>query len=197
MRHFKRMRKFLFLTFAALVFVTFFIFKETIYKKENDVLLEKEISNEIEEKILDLTSLSNRISKKNIYLNLEKISKDDLSTEANNLLAINKVINFDESFVDIIPGDILNINLFGGNFQKEIKSVKKSNLNKIITTMSEENENESFFVIGEDVSFGKIHYGGKVFLLKKDSNLSYIINTSDADLEIPQFSDDDYTLRGN
>ena len=84
---------------------------------------------------------------KNIYLNLEKISRDDLSTEVNNLLAINKVINFDESFADIIPGDILNINLFGGKFQKEIKSVKKSNLNKIITTMSEENENESFFVI--------------------------------------------------
>ena len=191
------MRIFLFLTFTVLVFVTFFIFKETVYKKENDVLLEKEISNEIEEKILDLTSLSNRISKKNIYLNLEKISRDDLSTEVNNLLAINKVINFDESFADIIPGDILNINLFGGNFQKEIKSVKKSNLNKIITTISEENENESFFVIGEDVSFGKIHYGGKVFLLKKDSNLSYIINTSDADLEVPQFSDDDYSVREN
>ena len=191
------MRIFLFLTFTVLVFVTFFIFKESIYKKENDVLLEKEISNEIEEKILDLTSLSNRISKKNIYLNLEKISRDDLSTEVNNLLAINKVINFDESFADIIPGDILNINLFGGNFQKEIKSVKKSNLNKIITTMSEENENESFFVIGEDVSFGKIHYGGKVFLLKKDSNLSYIINTSDADLEVPQFNDDDYSVREN
>ena len=191
------MRIFLFLTFTVLVFVTFFIFKESIYKKENDVLLEKEISNEIEEKILDLTSLSNRISKKNIYLNLEKINRDDLSTEVNNLLAINKVINFDESFADIIPGDILNINLFGGNFQKEIKSVKKSNLNKIITTMSEENENESFFVIGEDVSFGKIHYGGKVFLLKKDSNLSYIINTSDADLEVPQFSDDDYSVREN
>ena len=191
------MRIFLFLTFTVLVFVTFFVFKESIYKKENDVLLEKEISNEIEEKILDLTSLSNRISKKNIYLNLEKISRDDLSTEVNNLIAINKVINFDESFADIIPGDILNINLFGGNFQKEIKSVKKSNLNKIITTMSEENENESFFVIGEDVSFGKIHYGGKVFLLKKDSNLSYIINTSDADLEVPQFSDDDYSVREN
>ena len=191
------MRIFLFLTFTVLVFVTFFVFKESIYKKENDVLLEKEISNEIEEKILDLTSLSNRISKKNIYLNLEKISRYDLSTEVNNLLAINKVINFDESFADIIPGDILNINLFGGNFQKEIKSVKKSNLNKIITTMSEENENESFFVIGEDVSFGKIHYGGKVFLLKKDSNLSYIINTSDADLEVPQFSDDDYSVREN
>ena len=191
------MRIFLFLTFTVLVFVAFFVFKESIYKKENDVLLEKEISNEIEEKILDLTSLSNRISKKNIYLNLEKISRDDLSTEVNNLLAINKVINFDESFADIIPGDILNINLFGGKFQKEIKSVKKSNLNKIITTMSEENENESFFVIGEDVSFGKIHYGGKVFLLKKDSNLSYIINTSDADLEVPQFSDDDYSVREN
>ena len=191
------MRIFLFLTFTILVFVTFFIFEESIYKKETNVLLEEEISNEIEEKILDLTSLSNRISKKNIYLNLEKISRDDLSTEVNNLLAINKVINFDEAFADIIPGDILNINLFGGNFQKEIKSVEKSNLNKIITTISEENENESFFVIGEDVSFGKIHYGGKVFLLKKDSNLAYVINTSDADLEIPQFSDDDYSIREN
>ena len=191
------MRIFLFLTFTILVFVTFFIFEESIYKKETNVLLEEEISNEIEEKILDLTSLSNRISKKNIYLNLEKISRDDLSTEVNNLLAINKVINFDEAFADIIPGDILNINLFGGNFQKEIKSVEKSNLNKSITTISEENENESFFVIGENVSFGKIHYGGEVFLLKKDSNLAYVINTSDADLEIPQFSDDDYSIREN
>ena len=105
------------------------------------------------------------------------------------------MINFDEAFADIIPGDILNINLFGGNFQKEIKSVKKSNLNKIITTMSEENENESF-VIGEDVSFGKIHYGGKFFSLKK-IQIFLIINTSDADLEVPQFSDDDYSVREN
>ena len=82
------MRIFLFLTFTVLVFVAFFVFKESIYKKENDVLLEKEISNEIEEKIIDLTSLSNRISKKNLYLNLEKISRDDLSTEVNNLSLI-------------------------------------------------------------------------------------------------------------
>ena len=50
------MRIFLFLTFTVLVFVTFFVFKESINKKENDVLLEKEISNEIEEKILDFKS---------------------------------------------------------------------------------------------------------------------------------------------
>ena len=188
------MRIFLFLTFTVLVFIIFFIFKESNYKKENDVLLEKEISKEIEEKILDLTSLSSRISKKNIYLNLEKISRGDLSTEANNLLAINKVINFDESFADIIPGDILNINLFGNNFQKEIKTVNKSNSNKIIRTKSLDNENESFLVIGNELAFGKFHIDGKVFLLNKNENLTYITNTSEADLEIPQFSEEDYSL---
>ncbi len=193
------MKNFLFLILIVLVSVTFFIFnyEESISKEENALLLKKEIREEVEKKILDLTSLSNRISKKNIYLNLEKMSRDDLSIPIDSLSAINKVSNFDESFTDIISGDILNINLFGNNFQKEIKSVKKSNQNKIITTVSKENENESFFIIGEDVSFGKIHFNEKVFLLKRDSRLSYIINTSDADLMIPQFSDEDYSVREN
>ena len=192
------MKIILFIVITIIIFFSWFFLNTTsssnsLETTENAYISEEEASS----KITDLTSLSSRISKKNIYLDLEGIDSNEYFSPVKNLLAFKKVTNFEESFIDIIPGDILNINLFGGNFQKEIKSVKKSNLNKIITTMSEENENESFFVIGEDVSFGKIHYGGKVFLLKKDSNLSYIINTSDADLEVPQFSDDDYSVREN
>ena len=147
-----------------------------------------------QQKLLDLTSLSERISKKNIYLALEKISKEDFTYQITNLTAFKKVINFEESFIDIIPGDILSINLFGNNFQKEIKTVEKSNSNKVITTKSLDNENESFLVIGNELAFGKFHFDGKVFLLNKNDNLTYIVNTSEADLEIPQFSEEDYSL---
>ena len=109
-------------------------------------------------------------------------------------MAVKKVSNFEESFIDIIPGDILNINLFGNNFQKEIKTVEKSNSNKVIKTISLDNENESFLVIGNELAFGKFHLDGKVFLLNKNENFTFIVNTSEADLEIPQFSEEDYSL---
>jgi hypothetical protein len=32
-------------------------------------------------------------------------------------------------------------------------------------------------------------------LLNKNESLTYIINTSEADLEIPQFSEEDYSLK--
>ena len=57
------MRIFLFLTFTVLVFVPFFVFKESIYKKENDVLLEKEISNFISTEIEWVPLNSVKISK--------------------------------------------------------------------------------------------------------------------------------------
>ena len=129
-----------------------------------------------------------------IYLDLERISKEDFTYQLTNLSAFKKVINFEESFIDIIPGDILSINLFGNNFQKEIKTVEKSNSNKVITTKSLDNENESFLVIGNELAFGKFHFNGKVFLLNRNENLTYIVDTSEADLEIPQFSEEDYSL---
>ena len=157
---------------------------------ENAYISEEEASS----KITDLTSLSSRISKKNIYLDLKGIDSNEYFSPVKNLLAFKQVTNFEESFIDIIPGDILNINLFGNNFQKEIKTVNKSNSNKIIRTKSLDNENESFLVIGNELAFGKFHIDGKVFLLNKNENLTYITNTSEADLEIPQFSEEDYSL---
>ena len=150
--------------------------------------------DEISSKIIDLTTLSSRISKKNIYLDLEGINSKEYPSLVKNLLAFKKVTNFEESFIDIIPGDILNINLFGNNFQKEIKTVEKSSSNKIIRTKSLDNENESFLVIGNKLAFGKFHFNGKVFLLNRNENLTYIVDTSEADLEIPQFSEEDYSL---
>ena len=146
------------------------------------------------ERKLFLMILVQLISKKNIYLDLEGIDSNEYFSPVKNLLAFKKVTNFEESFIDIIPGDILNINLFGNNFQKEIKTVNKSNSNKIIRTKSLDNENESFLVIGNELAFGKFHIDGKVFLLNKNENLTYITNTSEADLEIPQFSEEDYSL---
>ena len=88
----------------------------------------------MQNKLNDLTSLSSRISKKNIYLNLEQLNTSEAKLSGINGLAFKKVNNFEESFVDIIPGDILNVNLFGNIFQEEIKSIEKSSDNKIITT---------------------------------------------------------------
>ena len=149
----------------------------------------------MQNKLNDLTSLSNRISKKNIYLDLEQLDISETELSGINGLAFKKVNNFEESFVDIIPGDILNVNLFGNIFQEEIKSIEKSSDNKIITTYSKTNENESFIVIGKEVAFGKFHINEKVFLLKKDSELTYVVNTAEANLEIPQFSEEDYSIR--
>ena len=156
---------------------------------------EKITNEEMEKKLTDLTTLSKRISKKNKYLNLEQASKSDFLIEVNNINAFKKAINFNELFLDVIPGDVLNINLFGNNFQEEIKSIEIINENKIVTTFAKDNENESFLVIGKEVAFGKFHYAGKVYLLKKDPSMTYVIDTSQAELVIPQFTEEDYSLR--
>ena len=183
---------FIFLLVLTLVLLT----SKNPFTKIDDSFSKNEITeSENQKKLLDLTSLSERVSKKNIYLDLENISKEDFSSQFSNLSAFKKVINFDESFIDIIPGDILNINLFGNNFQKEIKTVEKSISNKVIRTMALDNENESFLIIGNELAFGKFHFNGKVFLLNKNENLTFIVDTSIADLEIPQFSEEDYSLR--
>ena len=183
---------FIFLLVLTLVLLT----SKNPFTKIDDSFSKNEITeSENQKKLLDLTSLSERVSKKNIYIDLENISKEDFSSQFSNLSAFKKVINFDESFIDIIPGDILNINLFGNNFQKEIKTVEKSISNKVIRTMALDNENESFLIIGNELAFGKFHFDGKVFLLNKNENLTFIVDTSIADLEIPQFSEEDYSLR--
>ena len=191
------MRIYISLIFIFLLLITLFLLtsKKTFINIDESFYKDEITESENQKKLLDLTSLSERVSKKNVYLDLERISKEDFTSQFSNLSAFKKVSNFEESFVDIIPGDILNIKLFGNNFQKEIKSVEKSNSNKIIRTMALDNENESFVVIGNELAFGKFHFDGKVFLLNKNENLTFIVNTSEADLEIPQFSEEDYSLR--
>ena len=185
----------LFLSFLILISLFF------VYKNSSFGLIEKKpvedisIANEIELNTNDLTSLSNRISIRNIYLNLNQIEKNDLPENVSNLLAYKKIENFSDSFTDVIKGDILNIDLFGKNFQEKINTVKKNGQNKVITLNSKTNENESFLVIGKEISFGKFHLEGDVYLLKRDSNISYIINTAEAGLVIPQFTDDDYSIK--
>jgi len=191
------MRIFISLIFIFLLVVTLvlLISKNSFIKKDEGFSKNEITESNNEKKLLDLTSLSERVSKKNIYLDLEGISREDFTSQLSNVLAFKKVNNFEESFIDIIPGDILNINLFGNNFQKEIKTVEKSNSNKVIRTIALDNENESFLVIGNELAFGKFHFDGKVFLLNKNENLTYIVNTSEAELEIPQFNEEDYSLK--
>jgi hypothetical protein len=191
------MRIFISLIFIFLLLVTLIVLiSKNPFIKIDESFSKNEITvSENQKKLLDLNLLSERVSKKNIYLDLEEISRENFTSQLSNLSAFKKVVNFEESFIDIIPGDILNINLFGNNFQKEIKTVKKSNSNKVIRTISLDNENESFLVIGNELAFGKFHFDGKVFLLNKNESLTYIINTSEADLEIPQFSEEDYSLK--
>ena len=189
------MKIILFIVITIIIFFSWFFLDTTsssnsLETTENAYISEEEAFS----KITDLTSLSSRISKKNIYLDLEGIDSNEYFSLVKNLLAFKRVTNFEESFIDIIPGDILNINLFGNNFQKEIKTVEKSSSNKIIRTKSIDNENESFLVIGNKLAFGKFHFNGKVFLLNRNENLTYIVDTSEADLEIPQFSEEDYSL---
>ena len=189
------MKLILFIVITIIIFFSWFFLDTTsstnsLETTENAYISEEEASS----KIIDLTSLSSRISKKNIYLDLKGIDSNEYFSPVKNLLAFKQVTNFEESFIDIIPGYILNINLFGNNFQKEIKTVQKSNSNKVIRTKSLDNENESFLVVGNQLAFGKFHIDGKVFLLNKNENLTYITNTSEADLEIPQFSEEDYSL---
>lgn len=191
------MRLIISLLTSLVIFIAIYYVYEKSLNKENylEAIKDKQAKIELQNKLNDLTSLSSRISKKNIYLDLEQLSINEAKFSGINGLAFKKVNNFEESFVDIIPGDILNVNLFGNIFQEEIKSIEKSSGNRIITTYSKTNENESFIVIGEAVAFGKFHINEKVFLLKKDSELTYVVNTAEANLEIPQFSEEDYSIR--
>ena len=191
------MRLIISLLSILIIFILYFYVYEKNFNKKNDQQVQKIKQDKIElqNKLTDLTSLSNRISKKNIYLDLGQFDTNEIEISVINGPAFKKVNNFEESFQDIIPGDILNINLFGNIFQEEIKSVEKSSKNKIVKTYSQAEENESFVVIGEELAFGKFHINEKVFLLKRDSKMTYLVNTSEADLVIPQFSEEDYSTR--
>ena len=191
------MRLIISLLSLVIVFILYFYIYEKNFNKKNDqeVLEIKQDKTELQNKLTDLTSLSNRVSKKNIYLDLGQFDTSEIEISAINGPAFKKVNNFEESFQDIIPGDILNINLFGNIFQEEIKSVEKSSKNKIVKTYSQAKENESFVVIGEELAFGKFNINEKVFLLKRDSKMTYLVNTSEADLVVPQFSEEDYSTR--
>lgn len=191
------MRLIISLLSILIIFILYFYVYEKNFNKKNDQEVQeiKQDKIELQNKLTDLTSLSNRISKKNIYLDLGQFNTSEIEISAINGPAFKKVNNFEESFQDIIPGDILNINLFGNIFQEEIKSVEKSSKNKIVKTYSQAEENESFVVIGEELAFGKFHVNEKVFLLKRDSKMTYIVNTAEAGLVIPQFSEEDYSTR--
>ena len=191
------MRLIISLLSILIIFILYFYVYEKNFNKKNDQEVQeiKQDKIELQNKLTDLTSLSNRISKKNIYLDLGQFNTSEIEISAINGPAFKKVNNFEESFQDIIPGDILNINLFGNIFQEEIKSVEKSSKNKIVKTYSQAEENESFVVIGEELAFGKFHINEKVFLLKRDSKMTYIVNTVEAGLVIPQFSEEDYSTR--
>ena len=191
------MRLIISLLTSLVIFIAIYYVYEKSFNKDNnlEVIEDEQAKIELQNKLNDLTSLSGRISKKNIYLDLEQLNISEAKLSGINSLAFKKVNNFEESFADIIPGDILNVNLFGNIFQEEIKSIEKSSGNEIITTYSKTNENESFIVIGKEVAFGKFHINEKVFLLKKDSELTYVVNTAEANLEIPQFSEEDYSIR--
>ena len=191
------MRLIISLLSILIIFILYFYVYEKNFNKKNDQGVQeiKQDKIELQNKLTDLTSLSNRISKKNIYLDLGQFNTSEIEISAINGPAFKKVNNFEESFQDIIPGDILNINLFGNIFQEEIKSVEKSSKNKIVKTYSQAEENESFVVIGEELAFGKFHINEKVFLLKRDSKMTYIVNTAEAGLVIPQFSEEDYSTR--
>ena len=191
------MRLIISLLSILIIFILYFYVYEKNFNKKNDQEVQeiKQDKTELQNKLTDLTSLSNRISKKNIYLDLGQFNTSEIEISAINGPAFKKVNNFEESFQDIIPGDILNINLFGNIFQEEIKSVEKSSKNKIVKTYSQAEENESFVVIGEELAFGKFHINEKVFLLKKNSKMTYLVNTAEAGLVIPQFSEEDYSTR--
>ena len=191
------MRLIISLLSILIIFILYFYVYEKNFNKKNDQGVQeiKQDKIELQNKLTDLTSLSNRISKKNIYLDLGQFDTNEIEISEINGPAFKKVNNFEESFQDIIPGDILNINLFGNIFQEEIKSVEKSSKNKIVKTYSQAEENESFVVIGEELAFGKFHINEKVFLLKRDSKMTYLVNTAEAGLVIPQFSEEDYSTR--
>ena len=178
-----------------LIFIIFFFFieKEPIEIGERTAQEQNIIDQEKEKKLLDLTQLSERISKKILNLELSDINLDKRLLGEKNPNAYKEILNFEDTFQDIIPGDILTIDLFEeGIFQKEIKSVEKKGQSKIIKTVFNRGENYSFLVIGPEMSFGKIFLNNNVYLINQDrsKSLNYIIDTRNAGFKSREWGED-------
>ena len=179
------MRFIVFFITLILIFIIFFflIGKEPVATGEKTTQEQNIIDQEKEKKLLDLTQLSNRVSKKILNLELSDINLDKKLLGEKNPNAYKEILNFEDTFQDVIPGDILTIDLFKeGFFQKEIKSVEKKGQNKIIKTVFNRGENYSFLVIGPEMSFGKIFLNNNVYLINQDrsKSINYIIDTRNA-----------------
>jgi len=173
--------------FCSLIFfliIYFFLLEKEPIALNEIILKEKNIvKEEKEKKLLDLTQLSNRVSKKILNLELSDVNLDKRLLGEKNPNAYKEILNFEDTFQDVIPGDILTIDLFKeGFFQKEIKSVEKKGQNKIIKTVFNRGENYSFLVIGPEMSFGKIFLNNNVYLINQDrsKSINYIIDTRNA-----------------
>ena len=173
--------------FIALILILiiyfFLIERESIAISEKPLQKQNVVDEEKEKKFLDLTQLSKRISKKILNLELSDVNLDERLLGEKNPNAYKQILNFEDIFQDVIPGDILTINLFEeGIFQKEINSVEKKGQNKIIKTVFNKGENYSFLVIGPEMSFGKIFLNNNVYLINQDrsKSINYIIDTRNA-----------------
>ena len=178
-----------------LIFIIFFFFteKEPIEIGERTAQEQNIVDQEKEKKLLDLTKLSERISKKILNLELSDINLDKRLLGEKNQNAYKEILNFEDTFRDVIPGDILTIDLFEeGIFQKEIKSVERKGQNKIIKTVFNRGENYSFLVIGPEMSFGKIFLNNNVYLINQDrsKSLNYIIDTRNAGFKSREWGED-------
>tara|TARA_B100000035_G_scaffold134441_1_gene114423 strand:- start:3209 stop:3790 length:582 start_codon:yes stop_codon:yes gene_type:complete len=183
--------------FCSLIFfliIYFFLLEKEPIALNEIILKEKNIvKEEKEKKLLDLTQLSNRVSKKILNLELSNLNLDQRLLGEKNPNAYKQILNFEDIFQDVIPGDVLTIDLFEeGIFQKEIKSVEKKGQNKIIKTVFNGVENYSFLVIGPEVSFGKIFLNNNVYLINQDrsKSINYIIDTRNAGFKSREWGED-------
>ena len=183
-----------FITLILISIIFFFLInKEPVATGDKTTQERNIIDQEKEKKLLDLTQLSERISKKILYLELSDVNLDERLLGDKNPNAYKQILNFEDTFQDVIPGDILTIDLFEeGIFQKEINSVEKKGQNKIIKTVFNKGENYSFLVIGPEVSFGKIFLNNNVYLINQNRSkpTNYIIDTRNAGFKSREWGED-------
>ena len=189
------MRFLVFFISLILILITFFflIEKEPIAISKKPPQEQNIVDAEKEKKLLDLTQLSERISKKTLNLETSDFYPDKRLLGEKNQNAYKQILNFEDTFQDVIPGEVLIINLFDeGIFQKEIKSVEKKGQNKIVKTSFNRGENYSFVVLGPEVSFGKIFLNNNVYLINQNRNRSqsYIIDTRNAGFKSREWGED-------
>ena len=183
-----------FITLILISIIFFFLInKEPVATGDKTTQERNIIDKEKEKKLLDLTQLSERISKKILNLELSDVNLDERLLGKKNPNAYKQILNFEDTFQDVIPGDILTIDLFEeGIFQKEINSVEKKGQNKIIKTVFNKGENYSFLVIGPEVSFGKIFLNNNVYLINQNRSklTNYIIDTRNAGFKSRDWGED-------